>query len=87
MALQPSDWVGGSAGLQPAVLEAILGSLHRTHNAAEADFFYVPVLGGCLTARTGDSPRYSRPDHNVCSAPYLTHARQAIQLTYMWGNE
>ncbi|CAI5952050.1 unnamed protein product [Closterium sp. NIES-64] len=41
---------------QVAVIESLLASTHRTTNASAADYFFVPVMGGCITARADDSP-------------------------------
>ncbi|CAI5517207.1 unnamed protein product [Closterium sp. Naga37s-1] len=55
---------------QVAVLESLLASPHRTINASAADYFFVPVLGACITARADDSPATSM---------------QGIMLS-LWGN-
>ncbi|CAM6123952.1 unnamed protein product [Calypogeia fissa] len=49
-------WSDDLYGAEIAFLESLLVSKHRTNNADEADFFYVPVLGACAIARGGDSP-------------------------------
>ncbi|CAI5462679.1 unnamed protein product [Closterium sp. Yama58-4] len=46
-------------GMEVAVLESLLASPHRTTNASAADYFFVPVMGGCITARADDSPATS----------------------------
>ncbi|CAI5946693.1 unnamed protein product [Closterium sp. NIES-64] len=45
-------------GLETAVFEGFLGSPHRTLDGDSADFFYVPLLGACIIARSDDSPRF-----------------------------
>ncbi|CAI5506774.1 unnamed protein product [Closterium sp. Naga37s-1] len=48
-----------SGHIQVAVLESLLASPHRTTNATAADYFFVPVMGACITARADDSPATS----------------------------
>ena len=43
---------------QSVLLEALLASPHRTNDASEADYFYVPVPGACLMARAFETPNY-----------------------------
>ena len=54
-------WQNYAFGMELALHEALLNSRHRTHNPEAADFFYVPVYGGCYISR------YFRPtvDHNL----------------------
>eukprot|EP00850_Spirogloea_muscicola_P023503 SM000362S13790 [mRNA] locus=s362:53583:57514:- [translate_table: standard] len=45
---------------KPAILEALMASEHRTSNAEEADYFYVPMMGACAQVRSPeDSPRFN----------------------------
>ncbi|KAL3687747.1 hypothetical protein R1sor_014056 [Riccia sorocarpa] len=42
--------------LEIVFVEGLLSSEHRTANAEEADFFYVPVLGACAIERADEAP-------------------------------
>ncbi|KAI5056841.1 hypothetical protein GOP47_0028659 [Adiantum capillus-veneris] len=52
-------WTPQLYGAEIALYEGLLNSPHRTLNAEEADFFYVPVLGACLIARADETPYLS----------------------------
>ncbi|CAI7855097.1 unnamed protein product, partial [Closterium sp. NIES-53] len=41
------------------LFEGLLASVHRTSDPWQADYFYVPLPGACITARADDSPAYS----------------------------
>lgn len=42
--------------VQPALLETLLASPHRTTNADEADFFYVPTFEACARFQADSAP-------------------------------
>ncbi|XP_078442274.1 uncharacterized protein LOC144711981 [Wolffia australiana] len=56
-------WTDRLYGSQMALYESILASPHRTMNAEEADYFYVPVLDACLTTRADDAPHFRMDDY------------------------
>ena len=63
-------WLPAAFGLEVAVHELLLASPHRTLDPETADFFFVPVYGGCYISR------YFRPtpNHNLFTtedAPWL----------------
>lgn len=52
-------WTGTLYGAEVALHEALLASPHRTLDASEADFFYVPAYGGCFISEFNrPSPRH-----------------------------
>lgn len=55
-------WTPQLYGAEIALYESLLSSSHRTANAEEADFFYVPVLGACLITRVDDAPHLLMKD-------------------------
>ena len=46
-----TNWENYAFGLELALHEVLLASPHRTLNPEAADFFYVPVYGGCYISR------------------------------------
>ena len=69
-AANATTWLPAAFGLEVAVHELLLASRHRTLDPETADFFFVPVYGGCYISR------YFRPtpDHNLFTdeaAPWL----------------
>lgn len=56
-----------SSASKIALYESILASPHRTMNAEEADYFYVPVLDACLITRADDAP-HLRMDVGISAA-------------------
>ena len=57
--------------------EALLASPHRTTDPAAADFFYVPVYGGCYISEFNRP----RPDHWLCDE---CHKGKAADLQLLW---
>ncbi|CAA6667335.1 unnamed protein product [Spirodela intermedia] len=56
-------WTEQLYGSQIALYESILAGPHRTMNAEEADYFYVPVLDACLITRADDAPHLRMEGH------------------------
>ncbi len=55
-----TKWENYAFGLELALHEALLASPHRTLNPEDADYFYVPVYGGCYISRfTRPTPRHN----------------------------
>ncbi|GJP82280.1 hypothetical protein CLOP_g12515 [Closterium sp. NIES-67] len=74
-------------GMEVAVLESLLASPHRTTNASAADYFFVPVMGGCITARADDSPGTSmqgrfKNRRSYFAADYYQRALEHIRSAY-----
>ncbi|KAJ3674017.1 hypothetical protein LUZ60_006009 [Juncus effusus] len=67
-------WTPMLYGAQVALYESILASPHRTLNADEADYFYVPVLDSCLITRADDAPHLRMREHG--------HLRSHMTLDY-----
>ncbi|XP_078442149.1 uncharacterized protein LOC144711888 isoform X2 [Wolffia australiana] len=61
--LNRTEWTDNLYGSQIALYENILSSPHRTMNAEEADYFYVPVLDACVIARDGHAPHLLIPEN------------------------
>ena len=60
-------WANYAFALDVALHEGLLASPHSTYNPHDADFFFVPVYGGCFISRfTRPTPR-----HNL----YVTRVR------------
>ncbi|XP_006651086.2 uncharacterized protein LOC102700608 isoform X1 [Oryza brachyantha] len=71
-------WTKQLYGAQIALYESILASPHRTLNADEADYFYVPVLDSCLITRSDDAPHLQMPrDLRLRSYHTLEYYRMA----------
>ncbi|XP_010516383.1 PREDICTED: uncharacterized protein LOC104792052 [Camelina sativa] len=56
-------WTDYLYGSQMAFYENILATTHRTLNAEEADFFFVPVLDSCIITRADDAPHLNMQNH------------------------
>mmetsp|Transcript_13969 Transcript_13969/g.45781 ORF Transcript_13969/g.45781 Transcript_13969/m.45781 type:complete len:469 (-) Transcript_13969:196-1602(-) len=55
-----TKWENYAFGLELALHESLLSSPHRTLNPHDADFFFVPVQGGCFISRfTRPTPRHN----------------------------
>lgn len=55
-----TKWENYAFGLELALHESLLSSPHRTLNPRDADFFFVPVMGGCFISRfTRPTPRHN----------------------------
>ncbi|XP_078442215.1 uncharacterized protein LOC144711931 isoform X2 [Wolffia australiana] len=67
--------------------ESILASPHRTMNAEEADYFYVPVMDACLITRANHAPHLAVDtfffDEGACCAP--KEIWNSMMLVH-WGN-
>eukprot|EP00850_Spirogloea_muscicola_P024232 SM000505S17661 [mRNA] locus=s505:112:3996:+ [translate_table: standard] len=85
-----TEYTNALYGLEVLVTEGLLASEHRTFNAGEADYFYVPVLGGCAIARADDSPRFEMEKYNMCrpwlAADIYLEAYEHIRDTYPYWN-
>eukprot|EP00850_Spirogloea_muscicola_P019513 SM000192S04908 [mRNA] locus=s192:268840:274943:+ [translate_table: standard] len=84
-------YINGLYGLEVLVTEGLLASEHRTLNAEEADYFYVPVMGGCAQGRADDSPRFDMQHRYNNSRPWLAaeiyrEAYEHIQSNYSYWN-
>ncbi|CAI7895338.1 unnamed protein product [Closterium sp. NIES-54] len=78
-------------GMEVAVLESLLASPHRTTNASAADYFFVPVMGACITARADDSPATSmqgkfKNRRSYFAADYYQQALEHIRSAYPFWN-
>ncbi|WOK95473.1 hypothetical protein Cni_G04180 [Canna indica] len=60
-------WFDQLYGAQMALYESILASPHRTMNAEEADYFYVPVFDSCIMTRAEDAPHFRTKVMNLRS--------------------
>lgn len=83
-------WTPQLYGAEIALYESLLQSTHRTANAEEADFFYVPVLGACLITRADEAPHLSMKNFmGLRSYTTLDFYRQAyfhISQSYPYWN-
>ena len=87
-----ADFVSDGYNIEQFLHETLLTSAHRTYNASEADFFYVPVYLACMmwpVLGWADYPwfyaptAYPRPMHG---ANMLVEIKRWIQMTYPYWN-
>ena len=73
-----TKWENYAFGLEMALHEMLLASPHRTWNPEEADFFFVPVYGGCYISR------FFRPTplHNI-----IMYGERTWKAAPVRGNE
>ncbi len=76
-------WSNTLYGAEVAVHEALLASPHRTTDPAAADFFYVPVYGGCYISEFNRP----RPDHWLCDECHKGKAADLASLRAMRWHE
>lgn len=83
-----TDWKQHAFGMEVAVYEQLLHSPHRVSDPARADFFYVPVWGGCWlsrfsrpTPRQHDLPSMARQDPLV-RVPRAVRASELYRRAY-----
>eukprot|EP00850_Spirogloea_muscicola_P011004 SM000066S20479 [mRNA] locus=s66:617960:624215:- [translate_table: standard] len=79
-------------GIETAVTEGFLASKHRTTNADEADYFFVPILGGCAVIRGFDSPRQAVKDEQKhlrvwAAAELYQEALEHIRSNYTYWDK
>ena len=79
-------WMPSAFGMEVAVHEVLLASPHRTLDPESADFFFVPVYGGCAISR------YFRPtpSHNLFTdeahpwRPATVMGNQLFRRAFLW---
>ena len=83
-----ADWKQHAFGMEVATYERLLHSPHRVVDPTVADFFYVPVWGGCWlsrfsrpTPRQHDLPSMARDDPNV-RIPRAVRASDVYRQAY-----
>jgi len=77
-------WENYAFGLELALHEALLVSPHRTLNPRDADFFFVPVHGGCYISRfTRPTPRHNLYVKPRGGAPILGNAHYRAALDWV----
>ncbi|KAL2630097.1 hypothetical protein R1flu_014783 [Riccia fluitans] len=78
--------------LEIVILEGLLSSVHRTANAEEADFFYMPMLGACAIQRADEAPhmkleREVRITRTQFSAELYREAYEYVRTAYPYWNQ
>ncbi|CAM6091825.1 unnamed protein product [Calypogeia fissa] len=86
-----TEWLQALYGSEPALVESLLASPHRTTNAEEADYFYVPTFEACARSQADSAPHTDMQNKYLGLRGYYAgafhkRAYDHIKKTYPYWN-